>query len=483
MALASPAQGAGKHPAKRATDHNMGERQHSPPAHRDRIDIKPSRLELGGKVVVPTTTYNGQFPGPLLRLDQGVPVTIDIENSTGAPEQLHWHGQFISPLIDGAAEEGTPFIPANGRRKIVLTPQPSGLRYYHSHVVAGSDLSRGLYSGQAGVVYISPKRDEGAYDREVFLTLKEFGPYLSHDEMGSSFLYPANGARDLYLMDQEAVRAATKLGRRSGYEIAYRFHTINGKMLGYGAPIRVARGDRILLHVVNASATEIRSLALPGHTFRVLALDGNRVPRPGEVPVVWLGPGERISATVDMNRPGVWVLGDVDDHARALGMGVVVEYSGAAGRPQWRRQIRSRWDYRAFAKSEAKAREPDETIVLTIATRYSAQDGFNVFTINNEPFSMRTMRPKYNLRFGRRYRLRLRNATDDVHPIHLHRHSFELTSVAGKPTSGLIKDVIMIDAFQEMTIDFTADELGLSLFHCHMQHHMDFGFMALFDCQ
>ena len=32
-------------------------------------------------------------------------------------------------------------------------------------------------------------------------------------------------------------------------------------------------------------------------------------------------------------------------------------------------------------------------------------------------------------------------------------------------------------------LDFTADELGLSLFHCHMQHHMDFGFMALFDCQ
>ena len=350
MALASPAQGAGKHPAKRATDHKMGERQHSPPAHRHRIDIKPSRLELGGKAVVSTTTYNGQFPGPLLRLDQGVPVTIDIENSTGAPEQLHWHGQFLSPLIDGAAEEGTPFIPANGRRKIVLTPQPSGLRYYHSHVVAGSDLSRGLYSGQAGVGYISPKRDEGAYDREVFLTLKEFGPYLSHDEIGSSFLFPANGARDLYLMDQEAVRAATKLGRRSGYEVSYRYHTINGKMLGYGAPIRVARGDRILLHVVNASATEIRSLALPGHVFRVLALDGNRVPRPVEVPVVWLGPGERISATVDMNRPGVWVLGDVDDHARALGMGVVVEYSGASGRPQWRKPNRSRWDYRAFAK-------------------------------------------------------------------------------------------------------------------------------------
>ena len=39
----------------------------------------------------------------------------------------------------------------------------------------------------------------------------------------------------------------------------------------------------------------------------------------------------------------------------------------------------------------------------------------------------------------------------------------------------------MLGSFQEMTIDFTADQPGLSLFHCHMQGHMDFGFMALFD--
>lgn len=39
----------------------------------------------------------------------------------------------------------------------------------------------------------------------------------------------------------------------------------------------------------------------------------------------------------------------------------------------------------------------------------------------------------------------------------------------------------MLGGFQEMDIDFTADNPGLSLFHCHMQLHMDFGFMALFD--
>ena len=97
------------------------------------------------------------------------------------------------------------------------------------------------------------------------------------------------------------------------------------------------------------------------------------------------------------------------------------------------------------------------------------------------PFNMKNMAPMFHLREGKRYRLHMRNASDDLHPMHLHRHSFEITKIAGKPTSGIIKDVAMLDGFQEMDIDFTADNPGLALIHCHMQLHMDFGFMALFD--
>jgi FtsP/CotA-like multicopper oxidase with cupredoxin domain len=75
----------------------------------------------------------------------------------------------------------------------------------------------------------------------------------------------------------------------------------------------------------------------------------------------------------------------------------------------------------------------------------------------------------------------MRNASDDIHPIHLHRHSFELASIAGQPTSGVLKDVVMVGGYQEVEIDFVANNPGLTLFHCHQQLHMDFGFMALFD--
>ena len=64
-------------------------------------------------------------------------------------------------------------------------------------------------------------------------------------------------------------------GTAKGFEVSYELFSINGHMRGHGLPIRVTYGERVLFHVLNASATEIRSLALPGHTFRVVALDGN----------------------------------------------------------------------------------------------------------------------------------------------------------------------------------------------------------------
>jgi FtsP/CotA-like multicopper oxidase with cupredoxin domain len=447
-----------------------------------RVDIGPSVVELGKDAAVSTTTYNGGFPGPLLRFREGQRVTVDIHNNTNTPEQLHWHGLFLDPDTDGAAEEGTPFIPAHGMRRVSFVPAPAGFRFYHTHTAAGADLSLGLYSGQAGLVYIEPRQNPGAYDREVFLTLKEFGPYLNHMEMTVAFLGPKNRVLDLYNLDQVAIKAARARGLEPGYELAYSFFGVNGRSLGQGEPIRVKPGERVLFHILNASATEIRSLALPGHAFKVVALDGNPVPVQAEVPVLWLAPAERICAVVEMKEPGVWIMGDLDDDARGHGMGIVVEYAGRTGEPQWQKPGSFLWDYRLFAQPGAAAPLPDETIELLFQTQYAARDGFDTFTINGTSFSMTKMEPRFKLRHGRRYRLHMRNATDDVHPIHLHRHTFELTNVAGMPTAGVRKDVAMIGSFQELAVDFTADQRGLTLFHCHMQPHMDFGFMALFDC-
>ena len=184
------------------------------------LHIKTSPIEIAPNRILSLTTYNGQFPGPLLRFKEGKQAIVDVYNDTDSPEQLHWHGQVVPVEVDGAAEEGTPFIPAHGQRRIVFTPRPAGLRFYHTHNRAGANLSAGQYGGEVGPVYIEPKNESGRYDREVFLTLKEFEPTFSRGgDMVQDFLaaHQVEGTRGARRVGDEGVsreRHATRLRGR-----------------------------------------------------------------------------------------------------------------------------------------------------------------------------------------------------------------------------------------------------------------------------
>jgi FtsP/CotA-like multicopper oxidase with cupredoxin domain len=443
------------------------------------LRIGTGLVELSPEHILSTTLYNDRFPGPLLRFREGERVEIELRNDTDVPEQVHWHGQLVPADVDGSAEEGTPFVPPHGTRRISFIPRPAGFRFVHTHVMAGPDLARGTYTGQVCPVYIEPRENAGAYDREVFIVMKEFAPSWSRGGDMPADMLAGPAIPELKAMGKSA---DDRHEGPKGFEVGYELFSINGRMRGHGEPIRVKPGERVLFHVLNASATEIRSLALPGHTFTVVALDGNPVPTPATVPLLWVGTAERVSAIVEMKHPGVWVMGDLADDDRRHGMGIVVEYAGHRGQASWVPAARTfKWDYTRFGRPATTSAQPDQVIAITIAKENAADAGFNRWTLNGEPFSRDTMKPSYVIHRGQRVRLKFRNASDDVHPLHLHRHSFELTRVGGKATSGLMKDVVMLGGFQELEFDFVADNPGRTLFHCHQQLHMDYGFMALFD--
>jgi FtsP/CotA-like multicopper oxidase with cupredoxin domain len=130
-----------------------------------------------------------------------------------------------------------------------------------------------------------------------------------------------------------------------------------------------------------------------------------------------------------------------------------------------------------FARpADPAAAEPDARIELTFDKIPGGRGGFNRWTINGRSWPET---PPIPIEAGKRYRLVLHNLSGDMHPIHLHRHTFELTTYARRKTAGLMKDVFALRGRQDAEIDFVADNPGPSLFHCHMQDHQDFGFMAL----
>jgi FtsP/CotA-like multicopper oxidase with cupredoxin domain len=416
------------------------------------LHIAPTTFEIAPRKMVKTIAYNGQVPGPLLRMKEGREVTIEVFNDTGDADIVHWHGLQIPSAVDGATEEGTPLIPARQSARYTFTPRPGGTRWYHSHVMAGRNLKRATYTGQFGFFYIDPSSEPGNYDQEVFLALKEWDPYMSSGGDGGD----------------------------DSIDVAYNLFSINDRALGHAEPIRVKQGQRVLLRILNASATITRRIAVAGHKFRVIAMDGNPVAVPKEVGALELGPAERIDAIVEMNQPGVWILGATDDHDREHGMGIVIEYAGQSGEPRWTPPSQERWDYTVFGNGHASQAQAGaaERVPLVFEKKFAGHHWVDKWTINGKEF------PKTDpirVKANGRYRLVFDNRSNEAHPVHLHRHTFELTKIAGVPTSGVHKDVVVVAAMSQTEVDLVANNPGLTLFHCHQQMHMDYGFMTLME--
>ena len=418
------------------------------PAADHTLEIAPFTLEASPHHHYKTAAYNGSVPGPLIRLREGKQVIVDVHNRTDHAEVVHWHGLFLPSDVDGAMEEGTPMIPAGGHARYVFTPRPGGARWYHTHIRADNDLNRGLYSGLHGFMMIDRRDDPGLYDQEAFLVLHDMGGQLLASDDGS--MNPI-------------------------YDVS----TINGRVMGYGEPLHVREGQRLLLQVLNASATEVHWLALAGHSMRVIALDGNPIAQPTSVSMLFLAPAERASVTVELNNPGVWTLGEVRKHVRAAGMGIVVEYAGRTGKPQWQQPESLLWDYAQFADAAASHQDVQETIEipLVFTPKFAGHGALDHWAINGKSYP-NTDSPVFQK--DKRYRLLFRNHSTDDHPVHLHRHTFEITRINGTRLHGLMKDTVLVSARTEVAVELVANNPGDTLFHCHQQDHMDMGFMMLF---
>ena len=313
---------------------------------------------------------------------------------------------------------------------------------------------------------IEDGRNAGAYDQEHYLALRDWEPYFTTQYMDTDDLGPPG---------PQPEKPAVLDTRPPGWEVASDTYSINDKALGSGEPIRVRAGQRVMFHFLNASAIENRYLALPGHKFHIEALDGNRVARPAAVDVLMLGPGERIDAWVAMNQPGVWVMGAPEDPVRDGGLGIVIEYANQRRSPQWLPPAVPGWDYTLFGNPPSGP-PPAQHIEMVFEKIPRGAGKFNLFTVNGKPYPHED---EFVLKEGTRYRLTFRNRTDDAHPLHLHRHLHEIAEIYGKPTSGVIKDTVVVPMYARAVVDFTADQPGDALFHCHIQHHMDYGFKAL----
>lgn len=254
------------------------------------FDLKASvvQWEAAPGEFVEAWAYNGQVPGPLLRVTEGDTVRVNFTNELPEPTVIHFHGPTLPNKMDGVPGVTQEVVPTGGRFVYEFTANPAGMFMYHTHHNSAVQEPKGLY----GLFQVDPKAGGQHPDVEAYQVISEFGGFFA----------------------------------------------INGKAFPATEPIETRVGQNLLIHLANVGQMS-HPMHLHGHSFKVVATDGHPVPPGLELTkdVMNIGPGERYDLLVEADNPGTWVfhchiLSHVQNHGvEPGGMLTVVKVLPATG--------------------------------------------------------------------------------------------------------------------------------------------------------
>lgn len=251
------------------------------------LRAEPGNWELMKGFSTPGWMYNGTVPGPELRVVEGDHVRIHVRNYLPVSTTIHWHGVELQNAMDGVPGLTQEAIEPGAEFTYDFIAYPAGTRIYHSHQDPASQMELGLY----GALIIEPRHPQRHYDREYVAILDERAIDFTPDvALGKSHLEHEDS------------------GNGRGGELQYDFFLINGKIGDSIPPIKIAKGERLLIRLINIGSL-VHSMHLHGHTFTVVATDGNPVPPGAQLrkDTILIGPGERYDLEVEGDNPGLWL--------------------------------------------------------------------------------------------------------------------------------------------------------------------------------
>ena len=428
-----------------------------------RIAAKLGRIPLVGSSETRIWGYDGQVPGPELRVRQGDRLRVAVENRLDEETTVHWHGLRVPNAMDGVPHlTQKPIAP--GETFVYEFDVPdAGTYWYHPHQRSFEQAGRGLYGP-----LIVDEREPVSVDRDVVWMLGDW-------RLG----------QDAQIIDDFGNRMDMAMAGRIGNMV-----TINGRL---PRPLKVRAGERVRLRLLNAANARIFALVFRDHRPLVIAMDGQPV-EPHEPPNgrILLGPAMRVDLMIEMvGEPGAsHAVRDSFYPTSAYTLSEIV-YVGEA---PLRRE-----------PEKAPGRLPPNTMpepVFDRAERHEVafgggmmgmmgggmmrggmmgmMSGRGIWSINGVSATGHLHEPLLHLELGRSYVLALRNDTAWHHPIHLHGHSFRVIARNGTPTRFREwQDTVLMAPRERVDIAFVADNPGDWMFHCHILEHLEAGMMGV----
>lgn len=427
--------------------------------------VGPDRPETG------VWAYDGTIPGPLVRLRQGEPARLVVENRLDQDTTVHWHGVRLPNAMDGVPGLTQPAIKPGESFVYAFTPPDAGTFWYHPHANSLEQLGRGL----AGAVIVEG-RDPVAVDRDLtwFLAdwrLKDTG------EIASGF----------------GNRMEAAMSGRVGSTV-----TLNGQA-SEGEPVRA--GERVRLRLINGSLARIMALRFEGHRPMIVAIDGQPCD-PHEAGRILLGPAMRVDVVLDMQGEPGRRYEVVDDFYDGLSYRLTqLAYDQQA--PLLGRPLDTSLDL-----PRNPLPEPD----LGTAERHDltlqggmmgggmmagmggmmgggmmqgmmGMGGGPAWAINGMSMTgdgHAGMEPALTFQRGRSVVLILRNQTAWWHPMHLHGHSMRVLSRNGAPVPHRQwQDTVLMAPKDVVEVALVADNPGDWMLHCHVMDHQMTGMMTV----
>jgi FtsP/CotA-like multicopper oxidase with cupredoxin domain len=447
--------------------------------------------------------FNGQYPGPVISVQQGSEIVVDFENRLDQPTTVHWHGIRLDARFDGVPDLSQPAVVPGGHFVYHVRFPDAGVYWYHPHVREDMQQALGLF----GTLMVrSPRADYfSRANREEVVMLEDL-------LVGDDGLVP---------FGRDATTHAL-MGRFGNVFL------VNGEPR-YSLSVR--SGEVVQFDITNASNARTYNLSFPGARMKVLGSDAGNFEREAWIGSVVIAPAERYIIQVRFDHPGrVPFVSQIRglDHlfgrfvplTDTLGVVRVAPEHAVADLAQSFATLRV--DHAAQSGIEPFRayldRPVDRTLVLSLethdlpfVTRQLMQLDSAYFTpiewggtMPNMNWASTTDQVRWVLRdpvtgkegmdIGWKFRrgdiikLRLVNERRILHgmqhPIHVHGQRFLVVAVNGVPNDNLVwKDTVIVPAGGAVDILLDLSNPGSWMLHCHIAEHLAAQMMTTFTVE
>lgn len=460
-----------------------------------RLTATTRTLDIDGRAA---TVFGLVGPrGQGLVLDPGERFRVDLTNDLDVATIVHWHGQIPPNAQDGVPDMPMPLLAPGETRSYDFEPRP-GTHWMHSHVPTQE------MQLLAAPLIVRSQEDLAADRQEVVMFLHDFSfkapeEVLAEIRGGHGAHGGHGGTQAMQSMPMGHMGATPGMGHgamgnmpgMSGMmgmagmamdlnDYEWDAYLTNDRTLADPEVVRVERGGRVRLRIINAAAATVFWIDTGPLAARLVAVDGHAVhPLPGSR--FGLAMGQRLDLEVDLPKEtGAWPILALREGARER-TGLILATPGAGIR---------RLDPRAEAAAPAfdtdLAQEARLTAVDPLADRPVDRSQMVMLGGSMQPYvwtidgAVWGRHRPVAARSGERVVLSFHNMSMMGHPMHLHGHAFQVVRLNGRPIRGALRDTVYVPPMSMVDVALDAGEPARWMLHCHHMPHLASGMMTEF---